>query len=213
MLVCRACFQQVDFFSEPCCWQCGRPYRQAAGGNHLCGTCLKQGRNFERARSVLIYKAPIAGAIQRFKYGGSRAGLATFGALLHHADTARLFDEPDLIIPVPLHSRKLRQRGFNQAVLLARCFFPDRQALIDCQALVREKWTPAQTGLGAEQRRRNIRGAFRVARPEHVAGRRILLIDDVYTTGATVDECSRVLLASGAHMVQVLTLARAEENS
>jgi len=117
-----------------------------------------------------------------------------------------------LVVPVPLHSSKLRQRGFNQAELIARAALLNdewRHLQLETKALVRYRETVSQAGLTRHQRRQNIRGAFRVRKPALVKDRNILLVDDVFTTGATVSECARVLLRAGAHSVQVATVARA----
>ena len=116
------------------------------------------------------------------------------------------------MVPVPLHSSKLRQRGFNQAELIARAALRSadwRNLRLETKALVRSRETVSQAGLTRHQRRQNIRGAFRVRKPDLVRGRNILLVDDVFTTGATVSECARVLLRAGAQSVQVATVARA----
>ncbi|MBI5556992.1 MAG: ComF family protein [Deltaproteobacteria bacterium] len=118
---------------------------------------------------------------------------------------------PDRIIPVPLHMNRLRQRGFNQSLLLARAFFPDQRNKIIKTALRRQRDTIAQTGLTGLSRRKNLRDAFVVEKKDDVSGKKILLIDDVFTTGTTVNECARVLKQAGAERVDVLTLARVAE--
>ena len=123
----------------------------------------------------------------------------------------------DLVVPVPLHARRLKTRGFNQAFLLVKdwpCFagasgINITDSLIDRHLFVRDRWTEPQTGLNRKERMGNIKGAFSVTDASKISGKRILLVDDVYTTGATADECSRVLVNNGAEQVDVLTLARA----
>lgn len=117
--------------------------------------------------------------------------------------------EIDLIVPVPLHIKRLRERGFNQAYLLIRRWAKEEGISFDGLTLSRSRWTEPQTTLSRKERQKNIKGAFFVEHPERVEGRKILLVDDVYTTGATVNECARVLTEAGADLVDVLTLARA----
>lgn len=156
-----------------------------------------------------MYETPLAGLVQSFKYQGNTTPLAFFRYLKEHYGAELGLDAPDLIIPVPLHRQRLRQRGFNQALLLARIFFPELKHKIRVNALTRIRDTASQTGLCSKARRRNIKGAFK-ARVDTVSGKHILLIDDVFTTGTTVNECAGVLVKAGGRNVQVLTLARAD---
>jgi ComF family protein len=119
--------------------------------------------------------------------------------------------KPDLVLPVPLHIKRLRRRGFNQASLLAVSFFPEEKKKIKNTILFRKRETVPQTGLNGSLRRKNIKNAFFVEAPEQVKGKNIVLIDDVFTTGTTVNECAKVLVKAGAKQVDVLTLARAEK--
>lgn len=115
----------------------------------------------------------------------------------------------DLIVPVPLHVKRLRERGFNQALILIRKWAKQEQIIFDGLTLYRNRWTEPQTTLSRIERWKNIKGAFSLRHPGRIKGRKILLVDDVYTTGATVNECARVLMKAGAKFVDVLTLARA----
>jgi ComF family protein len=114
----------------------------------------------------------------------------------------------DIIVPVPLHRKRLRLRGLNQALYLARLFFPEKHDLICCSALKRGKYTEPQTGLDGRERRRNLRGAFALSDAALIRGKHVCLVDDVYTTGTTLNECSKVLRKAGASKITVLTLAR-----
>jgi ComF family protein len=158
-----------------------------------------------------LYRAAPAGAnalaiaVQALKYRRRRVVAQTLGALL-----AERYPYGDaLLVPVPLHPRRLRERGFNQALLLARVLGRHRELAVAARALVRTRHTRAQPGLAAEERRRNLRDAFTVTSPATVRGRNIVLVDDVLTTGATADACARSLLAAGAVRVDVYTLGRA----
>ncbi len=209
IFLCPACLAQATLLREPLCRCCGKMFPTAAGTNHLCGVCLQGAWHFSCARSVVLYQGAMAEIIRSFKYGDNRAVLPVFATLKESLSHLRGMQEADLILPVPLHRERLRQRGFNQALILARIFFPDLQARMETCALVRNRRTEPQTGLSGAARRKNIRGAF-AAVDAKVAGRKILLIDDVFTTGTTVNECARVLCKAGARDVQVLTLARAK---
>lgn len=207
MPLCRRCFSEIALIHEPLCRLCGLPLPDGAGGNHLCGVCLTHTWHFSLARAVVQYRDPLARIIQAFKYHEETAGLAAFAALRDSLPHLRAMMEPDRIIPVPLHRRRLRDRGFNQALRLARAFFPEQKNKIDVSSLQRHRYTVAQTGLSGAERRKNIKGAFMVS-GINIAGGKILLVDDVFTTGTTVNECAWVLCRAGAREVQVLTLAR-----
>jgi len=163
-------------------------------------------RPFGIARCAGVYDQALMTIIHRYKYTGKIEMAAPLSALLisvydHHWQSRAI----DLVVPVPLHPARHRSRGFNQAYLLTR---PWGQ-MVNRDVLQRKKTTPPQTGLGRKMRQSNIRGAFTVKDSSIIDGKHILLVDDVYTTGATVGECSRVLRKNGARCVDVLTLARA----
>jgi ComF family protein len=149
-------------------------------------------------------------AISRFKYHGASRLAKPLGTFLaEYKDSDFPFSDFELILCVPLHPRRLRQRGFNQSLLLARRVSRAHSIPLNFTALQRTRHTQPQTQLSGPERQKNIRGAFEVRRPEAIAEKEILLIDDVFTTGATVQECAKVLLKAGAKRVDVLTLARA----
>lgn len=171
-----------------------------------CLACLSRPPPFARAFAPFEFGGPLAQAIRRLKWGRQPELGRPLGALLP-AD--RLAD-CELIAPVPLHPRRLRAREFNQAALIALGARAAHRSLppVDVRALDRVRDTPPQSALGLDDRRRNVRGAFR-ARPERVRGRRVLVVDDVLTSGATAWACTRALLSAGAREVGVLTVARA----
>lgn len=220
-LFCDPCRQELHWLNSPQCPACGKPWPTEKGVDHLCGGCRQKPPWFQRARAALIYQGPIRQAIQTCKYQGELAGIGSLAALAEQSPALRALSttddnndaEPgfDLILPVPLHPQRLRQRGFNQALLLARAFFPRQHRRIRFDLLQRQRFTAPQTGMSGSQRRRNLQGAFTVADPAAVKNRRLLLVDDVFTTGATVNECARVLRAAGAAGVEVFTLARVRE--
>jgi ComF family protein len=149
-------------------------------------------------------------AVHALKFGGRRALASPLGDLIAEMDAAGLgFGVPDLLAPVPLHPRRERERGFNQALLLARRVGRAWRVPVCADVLERTLSTRPQTELTAEARRKNVRGAFALRRPERVTGRHVVLIDDVLTTGSTATVCARCLVAGGASTVGVLTVARA----
>jgi ComF family protein len=211
LLFCPDCLKRLTFIHSPLCPCCGRVYLVAAGGDHLCGACLAAPRHFTRARALFLYEEPLKEVIHRFKYQGKTACLPSFARFAKNHPLLADLEGVDRIVPVPLHPSRLRERGFNQALLLARALFPkDRRIVPDL--LVRTRPTEPQTSFNGTARRANLKNAFGVVKPHRFAGKNILLIDDVFTTGTTVSECARVLKKAGAAEVMVLTLARVKED-
>jgi ComF family protein len=198
--------------TSPLCTVCGLPFR-GPGDDHLCSRCLSAQPHFVRARACTTYdrleqrEAPVTRLLHRFKYTPDVTLAPTLGSLL--ADCRLLPGPYDVVIPVPLHSDRLRWRGFNQALLLAQPLARRRNLRIEPFALTRTRPTRPQVGLNDRERHKNIAGAFAVHDPGAVRGLSVLLVDDVYTTGATVNECARALRAAGVRKVEVLVLARA----
>lgn len=215
--LCSSCISDFLAIVSPLCPGCGIMFAGRSGGDHLCGDCIKRQNKFTRTRSTGVYNGSLLSLVHRFKYHGRSELARPLGELLFHTFTRHWKDgDIDLIIPVPLHPRKLRRRGFNQSYLLVtkwpRYFSGEnggRRIEIKADLLRRVRWTAPQTGLGRRERQNNIKGAFSLPNGVPVENRSILLVDDVYTTGATVTECARVLLTGGADRVDVLTLARA----
>ncbi|MFZ1200844.1 MAG: ComF family protein [Desulfobacterales bacterium] len=217
-VVCDNCLKGFVPVESPLCTSCGVPFTSRAGDDHLCGDCLTAPRHFCRARAAAVYTPLMMALVQAFKYRAKVQLSQPLGRLL--ATAHRRFwpaADIDLVLPVPLHGGRFRHRGFNQAFLLIKEWVASDSFLmggpaagiIVKDAVVRIRPTPPQTGLGRRDRMRNIKKAFRVERRQVIAERRILLVDDVYTTGATVDECAKTLLRAGAARVDVLTLTRA----
>jgi ComF family protein len=214
--VCLECIGHIERLSEPLCIVCGIPLDMADRDERdWCDECAKSPPHFGTARAVARYRPggdeesqTVPSIIRRHKYGLDQS--------LTHALAECLGDplplagnDYDVVIPVPLHRERLRWRGFNQAALLGVAVARKFDRPLDVSTLVRIRATPPQTLQGHIERRHNLRQAFAVKRPRRVANRRVLLVDDVMTTGATADECARTLLAVGARRVDVLTLARA----
>lgn len=210
---CSGCLSAIVPLTSPFCPCCGVMFPSRAGEDHLCGRCLERPPAFRMARAAFAYDQSLVDVIQCFKYKGKTRLAGPLGVLLGRAFSRYWAGEAvDLVLPVPLHPQRLRQRGFNQSDLLLREWQghagPATVPPIVSGALQRAHATAPQAGLGRREREANIAGAFVVRRPEQVIGRHVLLVDDVITTGATVGECARLLLASGAARVDVLALAR-----
>jgi ComF family protein len=213
---CRA--SGVCPINEPFCIKCGAPFQNTISENHVCGACLKNPSALGRVRAALAYEGIVKDAIPLFKYQ-SKLSLARvfehvlFQSFVRYYSSAGI----DLILPVPLHRKKLKKRGFNQAFLLVRNFskryqkayqiLPEWQ--IDTGSLVRIKPTEPQTGFDVEQRKHNLKKAFTVVDKKAIENKHILLVDDVYTTGATCNEAAGELLRNNARTVDALVLARA----
>jgi len=207
--ICWDCRADIDIVSEPYCDLCGDPAEGRIDRSFTCSFCTGHRPRFERARSAARYRAPLDTVLQSFKYRYAACLDADLVPLLaacvrtHYGDVRF-----DAVTYVPLHPLKERERTYNQSCLLARGLARTGAVggLLGCLRRVRP--TPTQTGLSARQRRANVRDAFEPTRREWIEGRNLLLVDDVMTTGATVNECSRVLKDAGAAGVYVTTVAR-----
>ncbi len=214
-IFCKNCFASLERVREPWCERCGIPISGTVTSPTVCGRCRVSPAHFEKARALFRYSAssdgdssPLSVVLRRHKYGLDQALVRALRQCLE--GPLPLGQEGyDLVLPVPLHSKRLRWRGFNQAALIAREVARKLGLPLDVASLVRAKPTLPQTAQSRDERLQNVRGVFKVTRPWRIRGRRILLVDDVMTTGATADECARALLESGAAFVHVLTLARA----
>jgi len=206
--ICPTCRDRLPLVSSPLCPLCGIPF-SGAGGDHRCGTCLTHTPHFDSARAHFLYEGSIRDLIHIFKYNQHTHLRYPLALLALEGISGFLTDnDPHLIVPVPLHRSRLRKRGFNQAVLLGRVISHQLSLPMLTDALVRTRPTEPQIELSAAERRLNVKGAFTVNRPDHVAGKRILLLDDVMTTGSTMDECAKELKKAGAAVVIAATVAR-----
>jgi ComF family protein len=212
-LICGVCFAKIDFIAPPLCDRLGVPFPYDIGeGKQLSGAAMATPPVYDRARAVARYSSTMRELIQSFKYRDRHEGLPLFGRWLRKAG-AELITDADLIVPVPLYSWRLWSRRFNQSAMLAHEVGRLARVPVDCFTLARVRRTVSQVGLSPDQRRRNVAGAFEVPQAETsvIKGKNILLIDDVITTGATVEACARALRRAGAARVDVLALARAVE--
>lgn len=207
--ICRLCLEAISVVSHPLCPVCGVPF-YGSGNDHCCGACLKEPPNFDAARAAIIHEGPGRNLIHAFKYSYKthlRRPLALL--IVEHLTDFVAERKPDLIVPVPLHVSRLASRGFNQALLLGEVLAREWQLPLQRRAMRRIRRTEPQITLAADQRRNNVRGAFIVADAAVVSGKRVLLVDDVFTTGSTVEECSKMLKKAGAAEVLVITVSRA----
>lgn len=207
--LCGPCFAAIDFITPPMCDRLGIPLPYDTGDRQLSAAAMAHPPVYDRARAVAQYSGVMRDLIHDLKYGDRHEGLPLYGCWLAAAGS-ELIGECDLIVPVPLAHMRLWSRRYNQAALLAQAVAEASGKPTDLMTLTRTRATESQVGLSHDQRRRNVAGAFRVppAAASHVRGNRILLIDDVVTTGATVEASARALRRAGAIRVDVLSLAR-----
>lgn len=210
--LCAGCWAEIAFIAPPICACCGAPFELDQGcgdGEILCGACLRDPPPFARARAVFRYDAASRHLVLGFKHGDRIHAAPAYGAWLARA-AGPLAADADLVVPVPLHRLRLFRRRYNQAALLAHAFAAAAGLACVPDLLTRVRATPSQGRMSRARRRINVRGAFAVAsgRAPAIDGRRVILVDDVLTTGATVNSAARCLLRAGAEAVDVLTLAR-----
>jgi len=209
-VLCPACWKGIAFHGPPQCASCGLPFEFDLGVDALCGACAREAPPFARARAVMRYDRNSRRLLLGFKHGDRTDGAPAYGAWLARAG-AELVPGADVIVPVPLHRLRLFTRRYNQAAMLAHALGREVGLPVVTNLLIRRRFTRPQGRLSPAARRRNVAGAFAVqpTSARALAGRRVLLIDDVLTTGATVSACARVLRRGGAATVDVLVLARA----
>lgn len=207
---CRQCWASIQPLREPACPRCGRPFTStvalAYSPHHLCAACRLRRPAYTHAWSLYPYEGPLQDAIRLFKYHRKVVLAEALGDLMNMA-----LQEPpdvDLLMPVPLHSSRLREREFNQSLLLADRLNRRLGLPLSYGNLIRRRPTQSQTELTRSARLKNLRRAFSLLRPDEVSGKRILLVDDVFTTGTTVNECAKALRKASAADVYVCTLAR-----
>ncbi len=207
--LCWACFSRMELHTESLCTVCGAPVEGRPAHAFVCSVCKAARPAFDKTRAAGHFHGVLRDQIHQFKYARAlwlKHDLTDllYGCLMAHFSPVAV----DVVVPVPLHPVRLRERSYNQAALLSQALARRIDRRCDERSLVRVRKTETQTLFDAAHRRMNILGAFEVARPEWVTGRCVLLIDDVMTTGATLNECARVLKRAGAQTVWGLTVGR-----
>jgi ComF family protein len=207
--LCASCWKNIPFIAPPFCACCGAPFDIPVGDGMVCGSCLVQPPHYHAARAAMIYDDASRGLVLAFKHGDRTHAAKALATWMHRAGGDMLAGA-DYLMPVPLHRWRLFKRRYNQSSLLAHHIglLSGKKILPDMLRRIRA--TPIQGKLKRKERQENVRGAFAVAPHHHalIKGKNIVLIDDVLTTGATAEECARILLKAGAQQVDVLTLSR-----
>lgn len=205
------CYDRLIWVREPRCKRCGKALLSAAGDiREFCQDCLKQrhrhGKSFDQGRALWIYEGNIQKSVLHFKYKGMKTYADFYGEEAVRACGAWIRKKhPDVLLPVPLHQRKKRIRGFNQAELIAEAVGKRMGIPVRNDVLYRKRWTEPQKGISGEERRHNLTKSIAVRKfPADI--RRVMLIDDIYTTGSTMEACARILKENGAEEVDFLTL-------
>ncbi|MFC1712232.1 zinc-ribbon domain-containing protein [Candidatus Poribacteria bacterium] len=210
--ICKSCWQQIELIGRPYCETCGRPLDPLAALPEVIPSCddCPDNLSFRKARSVTVYESAAGAAFRLLKYHGKTVMAKPLADLMLEAMPGFFgMEDYDHIIPVPLHKKRRRKRGYNQVELIGEWLSRATNIPMETQSLVKTVNTPPQVGLPYEERQRNVRGHFDVVSPPDLTGKRVLLIDDVFTTGATAGESARTLLRKGkAEYVDVFTLLR-----
>jgi len=206
--ICAPCLSALPRVEAPCCSRCGLPY-PAGVAPGLCGDCREPSRPFRRARALTVYEGPVRLCLHALKFRGRRRVASLLGRMAAERWMGSGELEPGAaVVPVPLSRKRRRERGYNQAELVARPVARIARLPLLTGALVKPAERPPQSGLSAAARRRNARAAYQARLPARFEGAHLLLVDDVFTTGATVEAASAALLGAGAASVDVLTLSR-----
>jgi ComF family protein len=204
---CPKCAKDIRSVREPICTACGVPLGHG-GGQALCPACAFDAPAFHRARSGFFYRGSLRSTLIKYKFGGSIQEKIPLAELFLQAFNRHYdFDEFDMIVPIPLHSRRLVQRGFNHMILIGATLAKNIGAPLERRCLIKRRNTKPQVGLSEIDRSRNLDGAFEIRDPKKIIGKRVLIIDDVFTTGATMREVAKTLKTCGAASVDALVLA------
>ncbi len=207
--LCSQCWQGAGFIERPYCERLGTPFAYDSGGPLISPVAFADPPAFDRARAAMRFSEVARDLVHLLKYGDRLDLVKPFSAWMSRAGD-ELLREADALIPVPLHWTRLFQRRFNQSAELARAISRQRRLPVIDDAIARVRATPPQIGLARDERAKNVHGAFSIEKSARakVKGRRIVLVDDVLTTGATANACARVLRRAGVLRIDVLTLAR-----
>ncbi|MBR1826037.1 MAG: ComF family protein [Alphaproteobacteria bacterium] len=213
--LCAECFNKIHFISAPMCHCCGRPFTNTDNlkftAKQLCGECLKKKKFlFALQRSAFLYDDESKNLILDLKFRDKTSYAETLANFLYTAGADIWKQNPDIIIPVPIHRKRLLKRRYNQCALLANRLSEKIGIPVDYHSLIRTRNTVPQVELSGKARRTNLKHAFEAKFPQNIKDRKVVLIDDVSTTGSTLNECGKVLHKAGAAEIYALTLARTE---
>ncbi len=203
--VCPDCYQALPH-NEICCVSCALPLAEDINNEVLCGSCIQKAPAFDYAHSLFRYEGDVIRLVHQLKFGEKIGFARTIGEMLL-MQLLKTNEKPDCLLPVSLHKSRLRQRGFNQSIEISRVLAKNLVIPIEHTAVVRHRSTAAQSGLNAKQRQKNIKSAFSVVAKLNY--KHVLIVDDVMTTGATVNELAKVLKKNNVERVGVLSIARA----
>ena len=209
--LCNPCLNELPWHPASSCQQCG-----LSSSGQLCGSCISSPPDFDATHAVFLYQYPIDKMMQRYKYGNMLNISHTFGQLLAEKSPLGSLNTSsvDLIIPMPMHPTRLKERGFNQALEIAKILTKNCKAKLDYKSVERQTLTPPQASLPLKERVKNIKGAFKVNAEiiDKLAGKRIAIVDDVMTTGASLNELAKTLKKAGASHVECWVIARTLPN-
>ena len=198
--LCAACLKDLPWHPASSCPQCG-----LVSSYQVCGSCLRSPPDFDATFAIYLYTYPVDAMMHGYKYGSHLNLSRTFGQLLLQKTQA---NRVDLIMPMPMHPTRLKQRGFNQALEIAKVLAKDNACKLDYKTVIRQTLTPPQASLPLKQRVKNIKGAFSVVNVNPLIGKRIAIVDDVMTTGASLNELAKTLKQAGASHVECWVIAR-----
>ena len=209
--LCPECFSGLEFIGKQKCSVCGQPLDAIVPGMAVCGKCLKDPPCFHQAEAVFKYNEIIRKLILPFKHA-NKIELTELFVRWMSANSKEMIQKNDILIPVPLHWRRLLKRKYNQSALITQRLAKRYGKTYAPLVLIRSKYTPSQGHLSPKDRKKNVQGVFSVKYPDKIKDKSILLVDDVFTTGATVNECAKILLKAGAKSVDVLTVTKVVKN-
>ena len=207
-LFCLACWQELHFLGEPCCERCGLPFEYDSGPGTECGSCLASPPEYDRLRAAVAYGETARKVALKLKYSGRPGVAETLAHFMQRYVPGD--DEGSLLVPVPLHRWRIWKRGYNQSALIASALGRRTGQRAELDLLRRVKATPVLRGLGRRERALAVRGAFSLSPKGRnvITGRNVILIDDVYTSGATANACAKALKRGGAGRVNIICWAR-----
>jgi len=205
---CLGCWQSLRFLGEPCCSRCGYPFEYDGGEGVECGGCLADPPHYDRLRAAVAYGEVARKVALKLKYSGRPGVAETLGHFMQRHLAGE--DAQAILVPVPLHRWRIWKRGYNQSALIAEALGRRTGIAVELGLIRRVKATPPLKGMGRRERALAVRGAFRTteAGKEKVRERTVILVDDVYTSGATANACARLLKRSGAAAVNIICWAR-----